>query len=161
VITFDCGGTWFNFRAVAVVYDGPERRRVLLHTGGGDDFWSLPGGRVEPNEAAADAVVRELREELNAAARVERLLWVVENFYTHRGRATHELAMYFETTLPAAGPWREQTQLLGTEPGTDLVFRWFDVAAELPSTRVYPTFLVAGLANPPTSAAHLVHRDGP
>lgn len=28
-----------------------------------EGFWSLPGGRIEPGEAAADAIVREVREE--------------------------------------------------------------------------------------------------
>ncbi len=32
--------------------------------------WELPGGRVEPGEAEADAVVREVREELGAEVRV-------------------------------------------------------------------------------------------
>ncbi len=32
--------------------------------------WELPGGKVEPGEAEADAVVRELREELGCEVRV-------------------------------------------------------------------------------------------
>lgn len=48
--------------AAAVILD--EDRRVLLvkHTYGRRN-WELPGGYVELDESAADAVVREVREE--------------------------------------------------------------------------------------------------
>jgi mutator protein MutT len=39
--------------------------------------WSLPGGKVEPGEAPADAVVREVQEEANLAVRVIELLAIV------------------------------------------------------------------------------------
>lgn len=41
-----------------------DRRRPLLARHATDDCWSFPGGAVEPLEAPADAVVREVREEL-------------------------------------------------------------------------------------------------
>lgn len=49
-------------------------RRVLLGHRCADrasfpDVWDLPGGHVEPGEHAADALVRELREELGVEAR--------------------------------------------------------------------------------------------
>jgi 8-oxo-dGTP diphosphatase len=50
--------------AGAVVHDG--RGRLLLVRRGrepGRGLWSLPGGRCEPGETAADAAVREVREE--------------------------------------------------------------------------------------------------
>lgn len=36
--------------------------------------WELPGGRLEPGEQPADAVIREIHEELGVAAAVDRLL---------------------------------------------------------------------------------------
>ncbi|HST99198.1 MAG TPA: NUDIX domain-containing protein, partial [Geodermatophilus sp.] len=41
-------------------------------------LWSIPGGRVEPGEDDAAAVVRELAEETGLAVRVGELLGVVE-----------------------------------------------------------------------------------
>jgi len=40
--------------------------------------WSLPGGKVDFLEPVADAVVREIREEIGVAIALERLLGVVE-----------------------------------------------------------------------------------
>ncbi len=51
--------------AGAVIKD--ERGRVLLIKCGhepGADRWSLPGGRIEPGETDAEALVREMLEEL-------------------------------------------------------------------------------------------------
>lgn len=97
MITFDVGGVRFVYRTVGVAIDGG---RVLLHQAEGDDFWSMPGGRVEPLEPSPDALRREMREEIGVAVRVERLLWVVENFYRHEALAYHELALFYLMSFP-------------------------------------------------------------
>jgi 8-oxo-dGTP pyrophosphatase MutT (NUDIX family) len=40
--------------------------------------WELPGGKLEPHESPIDCCAREIQEELNITARVERILdsWV-------------------------------------------------------------------------------------
>lgn len=43
--------------------------------------WSLPGGRIEPGERAADAALRELDEETGVVAELEGLLDVVDGFF--------------------------------------------------------------------------------
>ncbi|UPL16128.1 NUDIX domain-containing protein [Microbacterium galbinum] len=51
----------------AVIRDG---ERFLLSRSAGSDVWSLIGGGVEPGEEPADAVAREVREELGAGIRI-------------------------------------------------------------------------------------------
>ena len=63
----------------AVIKDGAGR--LLLIKRGHDPgagLWSLPGGRVEPGETDAQALVREMREETGLTVVPGRLLGAVE-----------------------------------------------------------------------------------
>lgn len=71
---------------------------VLLHRKECDDFWALIGGKVREYESSMDAVKREYHEELNIEDRVERLLWMIENFYTLNSIQYHELQFVYLLT---------------------------------------------------------------
>lgn len=57
------------------------RRRVGSHLGG---LWEFPGGKRQAGEAAEAALVREIREELDAAVTVGELLDDVEWAYPEK-----------------------------------------------------------------------------
>lgn len=64
--------------AGAIVFDA--RGRLLLIERGrapARGLWSVPGGKVEPGESPAEAVVREVAEETGLAVRVIREVGVV------------------------------------------------------------------------------------
>ena len=93
-ISFKTPSGRFNFRVSAVIIRGDCLLIVQ------DDICSyayLPGGRVKMGEPAADALRRELREELHADLRLLRPLWVCEDFYTDAdsGEPFHEIGVYY------------------------------------------------------------------
>ena len=156
MISFLTGSVRFHLRPAAViVHEGS----VLLHRAEGDAFWALPGGRVEPGETAADAVVRELEEELSVQIKPVRLVWVVENFFSHAGESHHEVGLYFMAE-PASGSRlvREPGPYEGSEGGRRLEFGWFS-SSQLACTDVRPSFLKRVLAEQDFSFQHVVHRD--
>ncbi len=145
----------FIYRTVGVAVD---RDRVLIHRSLEDDFWALPGGRVEMGEAANTALAREMEEELGVHVEVRRLLWIVENFFTYESHACHELGLYFLMALPPDAPLRRAAgPVPGDECGLPLIFRWlpFD---QLPATKLYPVFLKRRLLAIPDHPQHVVVR---
>ena len=66
MIRFEKDGVGFGCRAAGVVLSG---NRILLQTiefdGDKPEIWSLPGGRIEMLETSEEALVREMREELD------------------------------------------------------------------------------------------------
>ena len=146
----------FNYRIVGVAVRGDE---VLLHRAVTDDFWALPGGRAELLEPAETTLRREMREELGLEVRVERLLWVVENFFTFQGTDHHELALYFLIGLPPDSlPATARQPFRGDEEGLELIFEWHP-RATLDRVRLYPTFLREALRSLPNTPVHVVHTD--
>ena len=66
--------------AAIIVHDG---KVFATQRGYGEwkDGWEFPGGKLEPGESAKDAIVREIREELDAEITVKDLLTTVEYDY--------------------------------------------------------------------------------
>jgi ADP-ribose pyrophosphatase YjhB (NUDIX family) len=155
MITFDRENNRFNYRVVGAAFAG---ERVLLHRADIDNFWTLPGGRVELLEPSDFSLKREMLEELGLKVEIERLLWWVENFFDYNGKNYHELALYYLITLPPDSAILQKEVFKGIEAGTDLTFRWFstDELADLP---IYPSFLKTGLKELPDTPRHVIHHD--
>ena len=143
-----------KFRSAGLILRGQD---VLLHRGRDDDFWTLPGGTIEPGERSDEALCREIDEELHLAVRAVRLLWVVENRFTYVGRRFHEIGFYWLLDVPeqawSGQRWPEHGgEFEMIEPG--IIFRWAPVS-DLGSIRIKPNFLPQGIAALPVTTAYL------
>ena len=153
MITFDEDHIRFTNRVVGVAFD---RDRVLLHRTDDMTFWALPGGRAELLEPSPQTLVREMQEEIGVAVQADRLLWVVENFFTYGPRQHHELGLYFLMHLPVDSPLRHQTTFVGHEGDMAIHFEWHPVDT-LKNIALYPLFLRTGLQAPPATTVHIIH----
>jgi 8-oxo-dGTP diphosphatase len=83
-----------------------DDRLLLIRRGRGPAAgeWSIPGGRVEPGETLAEAVVRELAEETGVEGICEQLVGWVERIGDERHFVILDFAVtVLEATTPVAG----------------------------------------------------------
>ena len=155
MLTFDRHDKRFNHRvAGACVHEG----RVLLTRAESENFWFLPGGRVEFHEDTRTALHREIREELGCQADVRRLLWVVENFFTLSGKTYHEVAFVYEFRPSDPSVLHPTWTRNITDNNTPIEFRWFSLE-NLADVNLQPNFLKKVLKDPPTDIAHMILRE--
>ena len=151
MLQFDVDNNRFNFRVAAVVI---HSNHVLLHRVLTDDFWALPGGRVEFFETSDDAVLRELEEELGLKASIVRHLWHVENFFDYGGRKFHEVGNYFLTCFDREPEIKSELDFKGIENDIDLIFRWVPIVA-LDRYVLKPGFLKSGIPSLPEAVEYI------
>jgi len=94
--------------------------RVLLtkrpqgrHMGG---LWEFPGGKVDGGEAPADALVRELDEELGIAVSVEQPL----TFAVHEEPGLRVLLLFYAARVISGEPHGHEGQAVEWVPVTEL-----------------------------------------
>lgn len=77
-----------------------EGRILLLRRTDGDNLWSFPGGMIEPGEGAADAVKREVREEIGLEVEPMMLIGVYTSpeyaFAYPNGDQVQPVTLFFE-----------------------------------------------------------------
>jgi ADP-ribose pyrophosphatase YjhB (NUDIX family) len=162
VLRVQLGEQVFNLRASAVVcHDG----QVLLHRAEGDQFWTMPGGKVQMGETGADTVQREMQEEIGVAVQVERLLYISEEFFDYNDSRYHEVGMYYAVKLPPDADLLDTTRTHeGEEDGTlqpmRLMFKWFALdtldSLELP---LFPAVLTEKLQHIQPTVEHILRHE--
>lgn len=104
-------------RAAAIILN-KEQELLLLRQKNpetGFEWWTLPGGGMEPEESVIDTIVREVEEECNVKCRPLRLIYVSE--YVDYEMDTHHLGMFFLTTVED-----ESTIKAGYDPEVEVQF---------------------------------------
>ena len=153
LITFKPGDIRFTYRVGGILI---QREHVLCQSAGEEGFWFLPGGRAEVGESARTSLLREMQEELGVVLQIERLLYVVENFFRDASDAWHELGLYFLLSAPA-GPLLTHSLEPFTrqdEVGHSLRFDWLPIA-QLETFPLYPLCFQKALKDLPEHPVHL------
>ncbi|MBE6023624.1 MAG: NUDIX hydrolase [Cellulosilyticum sp.] len=86
-------------RAAAIILNEANELLVLRQKNPttGFEWWTLPGGGMEPEESVIDTIVREVAEECNVKCRPLKLIYLSE--YVDYTIDTHHLGMFFLTTI--------------------------------------------------------------
>src|SRR5437660_1012155 len=139
MITFKSGEIHFTYRVGGILI---QDEHVLCQVASNEDFFFLPGGRAELGESTSASLVREMQEELGVLMNIERLLYVVENFFTEPNDSWHELGLYFLMTAPANSYLNQSLEPIRRvdEAGNHLRFDWLPIAQLETLTILPPIF---------------------
>ena len=153
MITFKPGEIRFTYRVGGILI---RNEHVLCQAASEEDSWFLPGGRAELGESASVSLIREMQEELDVAMKIERLLYVVENFFTDSNDTWHELGLYFLMTAPAESYLNQSLDTIERvdEVGNHLRFDWLPIA-QLETFPLYPPFFQKALQEIPEYTVHI------
>lgn len=147
----------FNYRVAGVAL---HNGRILLDRNSRNTYWVLPGGHPEMMEPMADALRREMTEEIGVEVEVVRLLWVMENFF-HKSKDIHELSFYFLMQIdPNSQLLKSDGPFYGQEHDHRLTFQWFPIdEGVLNSLPLFPGYLTRALLSIPDTIQHIVFND--
>ena len=138
-ISFQHENRKFNYRVCAMILnDG----KILAMHDERSPYYYLPGGRVQLGEAAEDAVIREVEEELGITAKIIRPLWLNQAFFTEDVDRLqyHELCIYYLMDVSGTDLLKRGEAFLWKEGSRTHSFRWLNFES-LQDEYFYPLFL--------------------
>lgn len=138
-ITFKTEEGRFNYRVCGmIIHEG----KILAMHDQRSPYYYLPGGRVQLGETVEEAVLREIREELEIDAKIVRPLWFNQGFFTEdvSGERFHEICLYFLLNVSHTDLLSKGETFTLSEGNQRHVFEWlaFD---RLKAEYFYPIFL--------------------
>jgi 8-oxo-dGTP pyrophosphatase MutT (NUDIX family) len=156
MITLKAGGIHFTYRVGGILI---QDKHVLCQVAIDQGFFFLPGGRAELGESASASLAREMQEELGVLMNIERLLYVVENFFTDPNDSWHELGLYFLITAPVDSYLNQSLETIThvDEIGNHLRFEWLPIA-QLETLPILPPIFQTVLKEIPECTLHIEER---
>ena len=146
-ISFSVDNGKFNYRVCAVIIsDG----KILAMQDERSPYYYLPGGRVKLHEAAEQAIVREVQEELNIEPKIIRPLWLNQGFFTEdvTGARFHELCLYYLVDISETDLLSQGKHFTMMESGRPHYYEWIPLS-QLQEEYLYPLFIKEKIFNLP------------
>lgn len=147
----DCSFTYYHNVAAAVAAILEYDKKIILIQRAkepGKGKLDLPGGFVDPKESIEEAVIREIKEELNIDITEPKYLGSYPNVYKYEGVVYHTCDLFFYSTievLPADFNRTEIEDLLLINP------------LEIPNKRIAFESVKKGLGIFKSSKLHIKH----
>lgn len=128
---------YFNHRVTAVIIND---NKILAQKNQKDNTYYLVGGRVHFGENTEEALVREVKEELNIDIKTYRPLWVNECFFIEQGTRFHEIGMYYLVDISDTDFKNYEKSFEMKEQHKTNYYEWLDID-KLTDIVLYPLFI--------------------
>lgn len=146
-ISYITGSEKFNYRVCAVLL---SHVRLLAMHDERSPYYYLPGGRVKMGETAQQAILREMREELDIVPEILRPLWLNQGFFTEDvdGLRYHEICIYFLLDISNTDLVSRGDRFTRREGSHFHEFEWLPFE-KLSDAYLYPVFLKTAIFDLP------------
>ena len=138
-VTFKTSEGVFNYRVCGIII---HDNKILAMHNERCPYYFLPGGRVQLNETVEEAILREIKEELQVEAKIVRPLWFNQAFFTEdvSKQKFHEICMYYLIDISETDILSRGESFMLEEDNQKHIFEWlpFD---KLENEYFYPIFL--------------------
>lgn len=128
---------YFNHRVAAVIIND---NKILAQKNPIDNTYYLVGGRVSFGESTAEALVREIKEELNIDIENYRPLWVNECYFKDNGIDFHEIGMYYLVDVSDTDFSLYEQKFETKEQNRTNFYEWLDIS-NIDDKILYPKFI--------------------
>lgn len=137
----------FNYRVCGIIIND---NKILAMKDERSPYYYLPGGRVMMGERAEDAIVREIKEELEIDSSIIRPLWLNQGFFLEDVEQIryHELCIYFLMNIEDSDLLKKGEKFCIKEGVHLHEFEWLDFDS-LKDLYFYPLFLKEEIFNLP------------
>ena len=154
-ITFKTEQGRFNYRVCGMII---HDNKILAMHDQRSPYYYLPGGRVKLGETVEEAVLREIREELEIDANIVRPLWFNQGFFTEdvSGEQFHEICVYFLMDISHTALLSKGEQFVLNENNQRHTFEWLSFD-RLKDEYFYPIFLKEKIWNLPETLTILAN----
>ncbi|MFW9922724.1 MAG: NUDIX hydrolase [Candidatus Thorarchaeota archaeon] len=153
----------FNYRVAGLLI---QNNKVLLQRAEIDDFWTLPGGEINFFETFEQAIEREIMEEIQVKVKVERIVWLLENFFEYHNEKYHSIEVCLLLTPLDSEDKIGKDEFYGIEEyylpekygKLKLIFKWMPID-ELDNLNLKPKKLKQELKTIPKTIKHIQNMD--
>ena len=113
-----------------------------------ETFYRPLGGQVEFQETGRHAIVREIKEEINAEVEGLRFHDTLENIFTFGGKPYHEIVLVYEAQFVDKSFYNLTRIVDGDEEGTPFKAMWMPIAKfQIGEVILYPDGLLDLIVN--------------
>lgn len=102
-----------------------------------EHFYRLPGGGIEFGETSAQALKREIKEEIGLDVTIGKKLGVFENIFTFNGQQGHEIIIAYEAKLSEEYMKKEKIPMIEKE----MEGEFYEFVEISPDRKIYPEIL--------------------
>lgn len=146
---------YFNHRVAAVIINDDM---ILAQKNPKDGTNYLVGGRVQFGESTEEALIREVKEELNINIKTYRPLWVNENFFSDNTTDFHEIGMYYLVDISDTVFNHYENAFEIIEQYKTNYYEWLDID-KLDDSILYPAFIKDEIKNISNELKLLITRE--